>query len=431
MSGNGNGNDNGNIKPCLGRVRSSDRTRRWYVPPGHKTSTCTYCEECFVRNVKGTPDELKYTMYTGLEDCNCDYPRDYSKHGIEKSGVRVIVASKSGEMFKKLDNDVANANGVMHVVVPTCTEYVINVQRTDLNTDNDNVRYLTFVSGSVGSKKITINDGRQIYYGSSIEIKGFSTGSNDSFMFISQSLKEKSEGKSLEGENETNVITIRVRKYKKRARLYNHHEPFFGSARTRGGFTYKGDIYRSRGGDRDGDRGGDRGRGGDTWGGDYGRDEAFDMEVEEDTKVSLCGTQNSCISGGATVSGGGYVDHVKTTTTYDTFDQEGEDIEFMIQLVCGQSDEEKYEVNRKYQLKKDTEKRDKILDNIERSTKKIKMCEDQITSYQNTIESEKKLIEGYNQELTQFSHLGSTNKTDHLMNFTGGVTSMVVNDYKQ
>lgn len=363
---------------CPGKHRVSDN-RSWYVPLGKTSHECTYCEECYTTFVKGTPIDIGYTRHDKLYSCNCDFPKDLNKLGLQKNDIRVtIVDAKTFKVYSKLENEMANLNGVMHVALPTCTEYIICIE--NLNTSKD--VYFTIESGKIGDKEIVINHGQKIYYKSELEIKGFKTGTNESFMFISQSNQEKSEGKTLEGENVTNVINLKVKKWRREV------EEVMG---------YRGG-YRSRGGgDRFGSKGGEATKG-------------FSYDSEPvDACGDFFGSSNS-LSGGATISGGSYVGNVQTTTTNDTFHPIDDTVEFLIQLVCNQTEDEKCEINKKYYLKKDLEEREKLLS-------KKKIVDDNIRGLEEKLQNEKNSLEKLVTELKKYEHLGSSDKEAYLVKF--------------
>ena len=123
------------------------------------------------------------------------------------------------------------------------------------------------------------------------------------------------------------------------------------------------------------------------------------------------------VSGGATVSGGTYVDQVKSRTTSDTFVQVGEVTEVVIQLICTQSDEEKYQSNKEYYLKKAFANRKELQSKIERSTINFDNHKRQMEYYQKRMDDERKILDDMNVEMKQYDYLGSANKDDHLLNF--------------
>jgi hypothetical protein len=386
-----------NLQHCPGRVRSSDSSRKWYVPPGKTSHECTYCESCFLRYVKNiAPNAEQFTMVMNLFDCNCDYPKDYSLYGLEKDNIRVTVSSKNGEMLPKIDNTIANLNGVMHVLVPTCTEYNISVEQLEINDDI----YLTFESGSVGSKSIVMNEGKRLYYPTELTIKGFKTGNNESFMFISQSSKEKEEGKTLDGENETNVITITVKKWKRGRQTYPYYATHFMQSQSRG--LSKGGCSKgmSRGGCEN------------------------EMSRSKGDSDNECFAQSSAYSGGATVSGGSYVGTDTSRTTNDTFSPLGEPIEFLIQLVCSQSNDEKYKVNKQYYLKKDIAERDELKKKLERAEHELASVQRLVEKYQSEAIKEQEKIDQLKSDMKKFDYLGSTDKKAHLLDFTETTTQV-------
>lgn len=422
-----------NLPICPGRHRVTDYSRKWFVPRGKTSSECTYCELCFTQFVKDkAPDANDYQMLTNLYQCNCDYPKDYSKYSVEKEGVRVTVMSKDGsKLFEKLENPVANLNGVIHVDVPTCTEYIVNIEHVSDNPD----AYITFESGKVGDKDIVFEPGRRIYHPVNIELKGFQTGTNDSFMFMSHSKQEKSEGKKLEGENVRNILSLKVQKYRcERIPVSNrfHNYGLSGSGLSGSGIRTRGlpKGFQSKGGDSD-----DEPRDCDYMceEGDDEKDyineksmqggiaEGYQLQcstIAESSKGPLCGVSTR-IAGGSTVSGGSYVAPISATTTNDRFVEVGAPIEFMIQLVCTQSDEEKYKVNREYHLKQEIKERDTLV-------RKIKSQELNLIYHQSEIERQKKMLETETEKITElrkelhekYSHLGSADQRDHLIDLS-------------
>ena len=352
--------------PCPGSKRVSD-ARTWYTPPGKSTSQCTICEECFNKYIKGTKDEFNFGEYSHLNSCNCDYETYDDKVGFKQNGIKVTVLNaKTGQNYNIVENEMANLNGVIHVVLPTCTEYMIRIN----NLNNDGCNYFTFESGFVGDKKIIINNGTQIYYPSKLEIKGMETGTNNSFMFMSQSNQEKYEGRQLEGENFSNIIKIKIKQWRKK--------------------VYK-NFYETRCID-------------------YESPRFMDCRSSESSFSYTKRLSKSNFSGGATVSGGSRVDDVKTTTTRDTFEQIGGETEFVIQLVCDQDELEKYETNKGYYLKKEIDERNKLL-------KEKEIVSENIKRYEDKIKYEKENMEKLDEKLIKYSHLGSINKEDYLMQF--------------
>ena len=352
-------------------------------------------------------------MKTNLYGCNCDYPKDYTKYGLTIDNVRVTVMSKDGQLFQKVENPVANLNGVMHVAVPTCTEYVVNVDNLREGDEDD---YLTLESAKIGERDVSISS-RKLYHPSSIEIKGFKEGSNESFMFISQSQREKNEGRELEGENETNVIELKVQRWKRvrRPEIRAYGYDYFGLECHNGRGPIPKGGYRSRGGPESMQLQSK----GLSKGGGCEEGSIFDAEP-----TMACGAAES-FSGGATVSGGSYVDRIRSTTTSDRFDRVGEPIELLVQLVCTQTEEEKYAANEQYYLKKAMEERKEIQKKIEQYQRNVDYLQDEISRYQKRLEKETETLCEMRQQLKKYDYLGSTNKRDHLMDFASGDSKVI------
>jgi hypothetical protein len=104
------------------------------------------------------------------------------------------------------------------------------------------------------------------------------------------------------------------------------------------------------------------------------------------------------------------VDNVRTTTTDSTFAKVGDAVEFLIQLVCNQSDEEKYAVNRAYDMKIQYEKREVLLSRKRQHEKTLE-------SLKAEQEREMSKISKLDEELEQFKDLGSYVKEDYLVRF--------------
>jgi hypothetical protein len=361
----------------------------------------------FVKNVE--PNGNDYTMHTALGKCNCDYPKRNEKYSLETNGLRVTIMSKDGTtMYPKMKNDLANLNGVVHISVPTTREYIIVVD--NLN-DSEN-SYLSFKSGSVGDKKITINDGRLIYYTSNIEIKGFKTGTNDSFMFISQCQQEKEEGKVLEGENITNVIKLTVKKWDRKKKAER-----VGSL---GGYAHgyndwgESGMYSSQC------------RGVAAKGGSKSKKPKGGMGgIFKNDPTNACLDMEENFSGGATVSGGSRVDDVRTKSTSDTFTDLNDDTEIVIQLVCTQTEEEKLEANKKYYLKKAIAERNELGKKMKRVEDDMTYYSKQVTLYQGKFEEETAKMNELKKDMEKYAYLGSADKDDYLMVFANSQEKVV------
>jgi len=383
------------IRPCPG-PRGVNDSRTWYIPAGKTSSECTYCEECFIRYIRGT-DADRYGAFTtsrSLGNCTCDYPKNYANCSLERGGMRVmIVDAKTSTMYPVLEGEnIANLNGVMHVVVPTATEYTICVENMDKTSDH----FFAIESAKVGEKPIVINGGKIIYYKNLTEVKGFATGTNDSFMFMSQSSREKIEGiKPLDGENVSNIISLKIQKMQRRPRLPSVPTvDWCGTERFRGsGKLQSSSRGMAKGFDCDDDN--------------DGMERFAKSARNSDTRqitIETGTTSFAGLTGGATMSGGTYVEL-------------GEPVEFLIQLVCDQDDETKYAANQQHRWKLDLVQRDALLGQVTSISRDLAYYERQIATYQAELVGGQKRLDNVLSQLKTYAHLGSTNKEDHLLQF--------------
>lgn len=367
------------MQTCPGRHRVSD-SRKWYIPVGKTSRECTYCEECFEKYVKNTSQASSFTCQTNIPMCNCDCPETLRGYSLLKNNLRVMVVdAKTSQAYPLLSSlpssedggtvssELANANGVMHVVLPTCTEYHITV---DLVDEAEDV-FFSLESGKVGDRGIVINGGSKIYY-NGLDIKGYKTGTKESFCFISRS---QSDDKTLEGENVSNIIEL---KFVKWVRV-----PYVTSAESAvmRGWECKG----------------------------------LSKGIEEGNCTLQVGGN---LSGGATVSGNTYVAHVQPRSTYDTFrEQESGEVNITIQLVCTQSDEEKYLANTKYYMQKDIDMRDKLIEQRKRKENDLLACKDLVDCYTTKGLRLTDEIKDLTDSISEYDYLGSSNPLDHTIKF--------------
>jgi len=194
------------------------------------------------------------------------------------------------------------------------------------------------------------------------------------------SSREKSEGKTLAGENETNIISLKFRRW----RCEPEPKP-----------VYRQSSFR------------EETKGDDFFGDDLSEEQGFYGFRGSNTRGMAKGmakgglpTGSRDISGGATVSGGRHVDNIQTTYTSDTFTPIEGEVEFLIQLVCTQTDEEKYAANRALQT---VEIRRKLLEQRKGHTS-------QINYHQGRISYESGVIADIDNQLQQYAYLGSSRK---------------------
>jgi len=352
------------LKPCPGITRISD-DRNWYIPKNKSADECTYCEECYDNYIKGTPTEKNYYYYSGLTSCNCDYPKEYTNYGITVNNIRLYVSnSKTHQIYKKISNPIANINGVVHIVMPTCTPYNITLE----NIDQDDNSYFTLESIMVGDKEINIDNGEQIYYRTLLDIKGLAAVLCNSLFFMAPSNKEKMENINISTNNDSgnynNVINLKIQKWKREkdfpVRL----------------------LYSCLSDCR-----------------------LYDCD---DGKVNY-------IRGGIAVAGCEYVDHLTMTQTKDTFEPTSEVFEFTIQLICEQTDEEKYVANMDHYLQRDAQKRNELIKQQNECLEKVKEKEMKMRELQAEIENEQVKLRDVEKELLNFVYLGSSDHNEYLI----------------
>lgn len=345
---------------CPGTSKVS-YSRDWYIPDGYISATCTCCNVCFDKYIKNTRSEKKFRKQGQLSNCNCDFSKLYFVNEkdkiIERDNISVSIIENStiipdicligpyapgNNVSVNQDINVTMSNTATFDLM-TNTPYAIRIKK---HYHNDNDIYYTLKLGKVGNRNIVINDGEKIYYSDDLKIEGFKTGTNDSFLFLSLSKKDIAKGHKLEGNGDSNCISITIQKHKRtrapKISSYSHH------------------------------------------GSPYGMPKACcDFSVP---------SGNASMDG--TVSGGRNVNHIGTTQTSDVFSPVGDPIEFQIRLTCSMSDELKYEKNKSYfmeQLKKEIELLEK--EKTERYKQVNKIHDDLNVEYHKILDIDKKITD--------------------------------------
>ena len=138
--------------PCPGRYRVDEPDRKWHVPKGKLATQTTYCEECFIKYIKGAPDEGDYTLQTCLSNCNCDYDLESKMNlfSLEKHGIMASFLNPQTQPFFKNAKCTRISDTNLEIVLPTCTKYLIRIFSNDV---------FTMESAVVGSKQIIDGDG--------------------------------------------------------------------------------------------------------------------------------------------------------------------------------------------------------------------------------------------------------------------------------
>lgn len=364
------------VKECPGVKRLSGKTGPWFIRNGKSASETTYCLHCFNQHFKGTDEENNFLVQWDLPNCNCDYQLEQSPDRLKKDEFEImLVNTKTGQLFPLRPDEAeetANLNGVGHFILPTCVDYEILI-RHNSNT-GENV-WFRMIKGTLGKEKeIVLNDGRTIYHNGNLDLKSVKTGTYESFRFYSPSKLEKYQGKTVEGENETNIIHLEFQKYIRKP------------------------------------------------------SEVISMGYQKqsaslDSQPIL---MYESYSGGATVPGGLYTGHLNTKTTHDTFEAFGDPVTVTLQLICNQTDEEKYKINMEHKRQQDIKERDRMLHEADRlkreaeyKLQRVTNLEEQIARLMKEVHADKEKEEKIRNDITElYSQLGSPNQEDHLMNFS-------------
>lgn len=324
------------IPACPGSSRVKDN-RTWFVLNGLKHEQCTICPECYHKYAASL---LKGVHCTTYQDegcfCTCNFANELWNHVISVS-IRDPRVKDERQLYPIAPVTTAeNRNaGYAHVAVPSTAPYAIEIKKW---TADPNIHF-TIEDCKVGSEQVTINHGKRIFYAGSCCIQGQATGTNGGFVFLSLTGEERKEAKTLPGYNESNIIRISVKLWRKqeKPRPSPASSPppiprFFFDLRTRGpifGFEPQHQLDEPMFAFGHGD------------GGFGSSGTAFSFGAEgPDAKYS----------GGTTLSDSRKVDHIKTIETDATFipELDGRTLIFTIQLICADSDADKKVKNATY-----------------------------------------------------------------------------------
>lgn len=330
--------------------------------------------------------------------------------------IEIINPKNRREVYPVIPNSAAQSAGTAHILIPTCSHYSIKIGFQPSQT----VSHFEIKNAKVGDREIYIGTEDEngngnfetdkemkkekekkskstslIFYPSDFVIKGFETGSKQSFFFISQTNAEKSDSKLVEaGANVNNIITLELlsRFEVKKPRIPSHDVysaalggfggssgDYRGYSQTRSGFSFGGGdphYYGTTSGSSfsfgaAGAAGPAAGAAGPASGGqDRDRDRGGGRIPRPQLQPqSLQSIPVSSLRGGTTISGGQHIDHVKTQTTDSTFLSVGEVIRFVIQLTTDETDEQLYKVNFAYYNVKNLSKSIEEKSNLYNETK--------------------------------------------------------------
>jgi hypothetical protein len=223
--------------------------------------------------------------------------------------------------------------GVGIFMLPTQTPYHI-----DIKFDKATMYHLyTINSIKVGQRKVAINGGKPIFYSSDTMVKGFETGSNESFKFYSPSEFERinMRDKIPKGHNVTNVIEIRLQEYRK---------VYMPPTRSFGGYEDDCELRTCSVPDADDDDDEYRPSGISNLGMREFGCSVFGSAQTYST-LSAQSYSSQSFSGGSTIPGGMHVPHVKTVPFHHETEAIGLERVITIQLACDQPEDVKCSSN--------------------------------------------------------------------------------------
>ena len=331
------------IPSCPGSSRVKDN-RTWFVLNGLSHMQCTICPECYH---KYAATLLKGIHCTTYQDegcfCTCDFANELWNHVMSVS-IRDPQVKTERQLYPIAPVTTAeNRNaGYAQVAVPSTAPYAIEIKKW---TADPNIHF-TIEDCKVGSEQVTINHGKRIYYPDTCCIQGKATGTNGGFVFLSLTGEERKEAKTFRGYNESNIIRISVKLWRKQEKPRPPQPTllprFFFDARAGPIFGFEPQQQRDESMFAFGHSGSGFGSGGTAFafGGPSTSAAAAVPSLGSDAKYS----------GGTTLSDSRKVDHMQTIETDATFvpELDGRTLTFTIQLICADSDAEKKRKNALY-----------------------------------------------------------------------------------
>jgi hypothetical protein len=299
---------------CCGPTMHPAGRRDFFGNP--QWCACSHCHTLDYKQSSSDPSP-KMSISEHQRVC-CDVLKDESNYTVKSEGFQVSLSVQHDPATKKLvklSADTARARGVelkseagfAAFVAPTCCPYQINVRDT-------NGEKFEIESIKVGNEPVIVNDGRRIFYSRTTTISSFKTGTDRSFLFVSDT------GPDAPPRDGSNVVRIKLQRQRQRVQ-----QPVE-------------EVFRSL----------------------------------------------SSITGGNTVGGGAFVGHLSTVPLQGTWEKDGPPVEFLIQLVNVQSDEERAADNAKYHAYQDA-KLQKQIDGLSARQRRLREEAD-------SLEEEKKAI---------------------------------------
>ena len=251
---------------------------------------CSHCHSLQYKQSSSACD-AKMILSKQQHVC-CDVLNDESNYTITRDGFQVYIGVQNDffndKKLVKLSAEAAQARGVelksevgfAAFVAPTCCPYKIIV------VDKKGQKFV-IESIKVGNQQVIVNDGGRIFYSRSANISAFETGTDRSFLFVSDTRPDASP------RDGSDVVRIKLQRQRQ---------------------CVEQQLFRSM----------------------------------------------SSITGGNTVGGGSFVGHLHTVPLQGTWEKDGPPVEFLIQLVNVQSDEERTADNAKYQAHQNAKLQEQI-----------------------------------------------------------------------
>ena len=250
----------------------------------------------------------------------------YVKRGPFRVGLTIPGQFNKPVLYSDAQDKEREAAGVGIFMLPTQTPYHI-----DIRFEKATINHLYEITSiKVGPRKVSINNDNRIFYPSDTVVKGFQTGSNESFKFYSPSEYEKTNmgDKIPKDHNVSNVIEIRLQEYQKvNAPPMRSYSTFGGF----GGYDNCADSFNESFPTGAGIS--DLGMGG------FGTSAFGSFGLDPPGCASV--NTYSSFSGGSTISGGAHVPHLKTVSFHGKTEQVGQEHVITLQLACDQPEDVK------------------------------------------------------------------------------------------
>ena len=328
------------LNRCVGKKNYHlSRSTNWYGVQGVPVYNDTRCEYC-AKHMGILDHKDKRPLYpydSEYGNIDCDSLDDHFVSGMKYKDFvfQIISADGSTPMLVHPNDDPLRVHGVLVVEMPEKQDYMVKIQPAEQNS----YTYYTFTM-KVGDRDVVINNGKKIYYRQAAAVLGFQTGAAESFKFVADT---PSNGESKAAGANSNVITIRIDKYKN---LTEFNRINFGPALGRHNYLLQptDSNWRTLGLERSGSSGKPRGISKSGFIGYSNQTEEYSHRSlqeksgrvptstheekwplrrgeshDEKNMTDNMDLGGSSVTGGRTETGNTYTPNVSTTTTTDEF----------------------------------------------------------------------------------------------------------------